>query len=317
MADDFTMGSDPEFMLVRNGVYTSAIGVVPGTKEKRYRIGNDSCYYDNVLAECTISPATTAAQAVQNIGTTLRKLASVVHPNQLIIQASANYNANQLMHPDARKIGCVPESCAYAMKEMRPPSQKIQNSNLRSAGGHIHIGSKVAQSELPRYAVVRMLDLFLGLPSIFIDRDPTSTKRKELYGKAGRYRKTSYGVEYRSLGNFWLASPRLVEFTFNVCNYTLDFVAANRQEAFWTVDMKRLDDPNAWNTPGFSVASCFDNHGYDVAGFRKALDTGNRTEAQKFIPLLKKHISPELFAEFETLCSYNPAPFYTEWKING
>ncbi len=44
-------------------------------------------------------------------------------------------------------------------------------------------------------------DLFLGLPSAGADKQG---KRRELYGKAGRYRPTSYGIEYRVLSNYWL-----------------------------------------------------------------------------------------------------------------
>ena len=50
----FSLGSDPEFMLVdKNGVYRSAIEVIPGTKKRPVTLkGGHTTFWDNVLAEC-------------------------------------------------------------------------------------------------------------------------------------------------------------------------------------------------------------------------------------------------------------------------
>ncbi|MCW8826503.1 MAG: hypothetical protein OQK78_08770, partial [Gammaproteobacteria bacterium] len=49
--------------------------------------------------------------------------------------------------------------------------------------------------------VVKAMDLYLGVPSVLIDPD---NDRRELYGKAGAYRNKPYGLEYRTLSNFWI-----------------------------------------------------------------------------------------------------------------
>lgn len=80
---------------------------------------------------------------------------------------------------------------------------------------HIHIGYDNPDEET-NLAIIKTLDLFLGIPSIILDKD---TKRRELYGKAGCFRHKKYGVEYRTLSSFWLSSPVLIEWaainTFN------------------------------------------------------------------------------------------------------
>jgi hypothetical protein len=50
--------------------------------------------------------------------------------------------------------------------------------------------------------------MFLGLWSVINDPD---TRRRQLYGKAGAIRFKPYGIEYRTLSNFWLADPKLIE----------------------------------------------------------------------------------------------------------
>jgi len=68
---------------------------------------------------------------------------------------------------------------------------------MRSAGGHIHV-----ETSLDKAAVIRAMDLFLGVPSLILDSK--GGMRRQLYGKAGAYRPKSYGVEYRTLSNFWI-----------------------------------------------------------------------------------------------------------------
>lgn len=50
--------------------------------------------------------------------------------------------------------------------------------------------------------------MYLGIPSVIWDTD---TRRRELYGKAGCFRLTSYGFEYRVLSSFMMSSPVLLE----------------------------------------------------------------------------------------------------------
>ena len=54
------------------------------------------------------------------------------------------------------------------------------------------------------------MDLFHGVISTILDNSSEAIERRKLYGRAGAHRPTGYGVEYRSLSNYWMKSPELV-----------------------------------------------------------------------------------------------------------
>lgn len=60
--------------------------------------------------------------------------------------------------------------------------------------------------------MIKAMDATVGLESIFLDDD---IKRKELYGKAGCFRFRNYGIEYRSLSNFWIKSDESLKWAWN------------------------------------------------------------------------------------------------------
>jgi len=298
----FTFGSDPEFMLVRNGQFISAIGVVPGSRERRFTKNGHQFYYDNVLAECAIKPAKTKNEAVNNIREALKTYAEILGPNiRLLAQASQNFPKSELLHKDALKAGCSHEQCAYTLDIcIKPPLEEIKTGNLRSAGGHIHLGSKMLQGSLQCIFAARMLDLFLGVPSIFIDHDETSRIRKQLWGQAGRYRRPKHGLEYRSIGNFWLGSPELVKLIYDICEFVVKFVEDEKHFNFWNLDMERLLKAES----DLVVASCHTCHAYDVNELRFAIDTMDKRKGKKFLTfiqdLLPSKIQDEVLKAMET-----------------
>ena len=57
--------------------------------------------------------------------------------------------------------------------------------------------------------LIKYLDAYVGVPSVLIDHD---TKRRSLYGKAGAFRLTDYGCEYRTLSSVFLKTKTNLEF---------------------------------------------------------------------------------------------------------
>jgi len=311
------MGSDPEFMLqTPNGNFVSAIGIVPGDKYARHRIDPHEFYYDNVMAECAVSPASSKEEMVVNFRDCFQKFSNLIHPFELVPRASQNYPMSELQHDDAKAIGCDPEYCVYSLTNAVPPTAEFQTGTLRTAGGHVHLGAEIAQDEFGSIFTIRMLDLFLGIPSIYIDPDKTTKQRKKLYGKAGRYRQPAHGVEYRSLGNFWLRTPELVELVFDICEFTLNFVEQGRHLEYWTVDFDRLKNDDAWNEVDFSPADCYNCYGYDVLGMRFAIDEMDKKCGRKYFKMCEELMPTSLFSKilnFTEPSFYEG--FYKAWRL--
>lgn len=216
----FTIGADPEFFLkTSQGKLIPSIGRIGGSKVHPKPImggGGFAVQEDNVAVEFNIPPANTRTEFIQNISQTLDYLVEEVKQKglEISITASAEFPSDALDHPKAKEFGCDPDFNAWSFKENPPP--KCDNPNLRSAGGNIHIGTK-----LDIIQVIRAADLFVGVPSIQYDDD---VQRRKLYGKAGAFRPTSYGVEYRTLSNFWLREKKYVGWVYDQIEAALLFV---------------------------------------------------------------------------------------------
>jgi hypothetical protein len=311
----FSFGSDPELVLEKSGRPFSAIGIVPGDSFERHKIGRHEFYYDNVLAECAVAPGKTKEEFIENLRDCITKYTQLVSPYKLVIKAAVNYPRDQLNHPDAIRIGCSPEWCVYTLTDIKPDGDAFAKSRLRTAGGHIHLGSKIAKDEYGCFSVVRMLDLFLGIPSIYIDHDPTAKMRKKWYGRAGRFRQPKHGVEYRSLSNFWIASPKLVSLIYDICEFVLKYVEDGRHEEFWTIDKKTLEGDEAWNQKDFDPASCHQCHGYNLNKMRKAIDTMNKTLGKTFMDLIKGQMPARLFNNIKKATTPHQYELKKEWNL--
>lgn len=218
----FTLGSDAEVSLLdKNGKYRSAIGLIGGSKKFPRKTTNGFVQEDNVLAEFNVNPAKTEEEFVENTLLILRDLDEIIKPLDLLIdiKASALFDTDQLQHELAQLAGCDPDYDAWKLTQNDPP--QLNGTNLRSCGGHLHVAFDRAKEDMmARPYLVRILDLVAGVPSIVMDKD---TERRKLYGKAGAHRPKMVdyedpydGVEYRTLSNFWLASPKLIGWAYRV-----------------------------------------------------------------------------------------------------
>ena len=177
---EFTFGTDPEFMIYRWDDLQSAISLLPKKDAALSRNGS-KFYYDNVLAEIAVKPGKTRTEVSENICKSLQNLSKICKPARLAIQASAKYPNKQLNDKEARIAGCNPEWDAYSLRCILPPEESISKTAFRTAGGHIHIGAKCFTDSIDALNAIRMMDLFIAIPSLFIDTDETS---KEQIGRA-------------------------------------------------------------------------------------------------------------------------------------
>lgn len=215
----FTIGSDPEFFLRDlNGELVSSIGLLGGTKKSPRRTEHGYIQEDNVTAEVNTLPANCLEEFIHNHRLVMVDLADILKPLDLRvdISGSALFTDELLSHPMSQIAGCEPDFNAWDLNTNNATS--YLTTNLRAAGGHLHIGSDVMKTPMDRARFCRALDLELGLPSVIQDSD---TERRALYGSAGAHRpkfKDSDGfdgLEYRVLSNFWMKNDELLKFVYN------------------------------------------------------------------------------------------------------
>ena len=310
----FTWGTDPEFMLMHHNELRSAIDILPA-KENAFKKTGNEYYFDNVLAEIAVKPAKNKDDAIIHIKKSLHELARIISPGKFVIKAAANYPFKEINCLKAKIAACNPEWDAYTLQCVFPPDEVAEliegyyqfKTPFRSAGGHIHLGAEKLQDHSTDLNVVRMMDLFIGIPSLFLDTDDTSLSRRKLYGHAGSHRTTEYGLEYRVLGNFWLSSPRLVSLIYDLCEFVLNFVEAKNHEKFWSVNEDLLDEEDP------SVA--YDCFGYDVNSLINCINNCDKSQADKFMMFIANYLPESLYNEIEKLSGQPLPDVYESWGI--
>lgn len=198
-----TLGCDPEVFLKAGNEFVSAVGLIGGSKARPRSVKDGMLQEDNVMAEFGITPSGNENDFVARIKSVLSDLEATIKPYELSLDFSptATFAPAQLTKPECLVFGCEPDYCAWTLTENEGPDP-FKVGNMRSAGGHVHVGFDMGDDEFDsRIHVVRMMDIFLGIPSVLLDPDKD---RRSMYGKAGAHRPKDYGVEYRTLSNFWV-----------------------------------------------------------------------------------------------------------------
>lgn len=258
---NITIGADPELFLINNDTkkVVSAVGIIPGEKGKPYRnkkmpkgFGLET---DNILAEFNIPPVSKESDFVNNILYMQDYIRNFVASKNLNILCSASQivDEDQLQSPQAKLFGCDVDYNAYTGQAN--PKPKGERTNLRSAGFHIHIGY-ANPSINTSLGLVKYLDAYLGIPSILIDRD---TRRRTLYGKAGCFRITSYGVEYRVLSSYLMSSTLLISWVYKqVMQAIKKYEEGNLEKDCWnSMHIESRDIKNVINNNDISKALAF------------------------------------------------------------
>jgi hypothetical protein len=216
---EMRLGSDPEVFLQDNtGKPISAIGYINADKWSPLQIPDMPAGYtlqeDNVSLEYGVPPASSADMFVEHINNIMEKSKEWL-PNLSFSKLSCIvFPEDQMQHPLAHIFGCEPDFDAWT----KMPNAKPQPPHpfMRSAGGHVHV-----ETTKNAFDVIRAMDLFLGVPSVLMD---DGEMRKQLYGKAGACRVKPYGVEYRTLSNFWIFKNELIRWVWNNTEKALDSV---------------------------------------------------------------------------------------------
>lgn len=232
------IGTDPEFFFknVKSGKMVSSIPFVPGTKHEPVKLeSGGTIQRDNVAVEFATDPATSMEDFVQKVGNALRETNAKVPTGCILVaEPSAVFPNEELNNEEALVFGCDPDYDAWELMENPKPSHG--NPNFRSAGAHIHVGFDEGSGNdflldpMGKVWTVRTMDVFHGLVSVVLDNNEASIERRKLYGSAGSHRPKEYGVEYRSLSNFWMKSPELVMLMYSLTQDVLKLIRENGHE---------------------------------------------------------------------------------------
>ena len=213
-----TIGADPEvFVSNEAGVVCSGYGMIEGTKDKPFPIKHGAVQVDGMALEFNITPASNEAQFVTNITSVMEQLRGMLpkhHVLEIIPVANFDPEYFSLQPKEARELGCTPDFNAYTGEVNPSPNATLPT---RTAAGHVHIGWIEGDDNGEDHfetcrRVVQQLDYCLGLPSLLLDPDKG---RRRMYGKAGAFRPKQYGVEYRTLSNFWIKNEKTMRFVYN------------------------------------------------------------------------------------------------------
>lgn len=202
----FRAGADPEvFLIDHTGKHISSIGYINADKWNPMQIPDMpkgfTLQEDNVSLEYGIPPASSGLELWNHINSVMKKSLDYLPELDFSTLSCHVFTEDQMQHPAAHVFGCEPDFNAWT-NDFNPAPQP-PHPFMRSAGGHIHVETKEDPLD-----VIKAMDLFLGVPSVLMDK---GEQRKQLYGKAGAHRVKSYGVEYRTLSNFWIFEQRLCE----------------------------------------------------------------------------------------------------------
>ena len=210
----FKFGCDPElFVLNTEGRVVSAHDLLPGTKDKPFKVPYGAIQVDGTAAEFNIDPVENFEDFNRNIVEVMKSLLSFLPKGyKLSIVPSVKYDIEEWerIPPSAKVLGCTPDFNGWTNMQNPSPKTTGELERVRTASGHLHIGwtqdvnlSKDIDHLNHCSDLVKQLDWYLGYWSLLTDKDNT---RRSLYGKAGACRYKNYGVEYRVLSNFWLSS---------------------------------------------------------------------------------------------------------------
>lgn len=228
MFNNITIGSDIEIFLQDDHGPVSAVGIIEGDKETPIEfLPGFGLQRDNVMAEFNIPPVSLGDEEsfASHIKTCLEHIQKVIPSYMsLLIKPSVEMREEDLQCEEACQFGCSPFIDIWKQRSKTIQEESIYAEdvgNFRFCGGHIHIGWQGASSGYNKISggwtdqeeiekklfLASLCDIFLYIPSYFEDKDDV---RRQYYGKPGKVRFKDYGIEYRSLSNYFAGDEKLM-----------------------------------------------------------------------------------------------------------
>ncbi len=248
-----TLGSDPEIFITKDdGTPWGALKTgCQGTKENPEPTTYGAIQVDGLALEFNTNPSEDVESWVKTHEEALEHVSDIAHNGGGFILNNESrldfttYIDTAGATEDELLFGCDPDFNADTMEENTMPDND-GSIKFRTTGGHVHIGmgnwgelhgGDDTIKHMLASKIIFVCDAILGLRSVLTD---DGVSRKELYGKAGAYRVKPYGVEYRTLSNYWLFDEAEMRFIFDALSNILsddrefervsEFATLNRAE---------------------------------------------------------------------------------------
>ena len=224
----FDFGFDPEFFVEKDNKLVPSEKLFKGKLLNSQKIegSNSKLIKDGVAVEINGSPSFCRELLANRINSSFMQngIRNLYNKGYRITDKSFIKLTKKQMSTldfDSLNFGCKPSHNVYVGENLSI-EQNPEEYPYRAAGGHIHLGynksSKTVLNKIlqRKKEFIYLLDLLVGNTSVLIDKDKKNKERRQTYGRAGEYRDTKYGIEYRTLSNFWLRGYPLFSLMFGL-----------------------------------------------------------------------------------------------------
>lgn len=193
------LGYDAEFFLRGGRGYIPAERVLRGTKGHAAVLGPGVVGHpDNIMAEIASAGPFHHENLMERITHDFDVLRKHVAPVEVQITAGITVTEEFLAAAElAKEIGCDVD---FQNGAPRDPITTESIGTSRYAGGHLHFDTS---RDIPPDYCASVCDIMLAVPLIAMGERQGG--RRGTYGLPGLYRPKEYGLEYRTLSNYWVS----------------------------------------------------------------------------------------------------------------
>lgn len=242
-----TLGCDPEFFITtKKGKTLSACQFLPSKFDKKgvkrsdgHKVGE--FFFDGVQGEMNVNPSSCREILSINIWRVLNSIKRDIGSEHKLAIKPSVVVAKEILDradPEAKRFGCSPDWNAYTGLQ-NESKLNGDTHRVRYSGGHIHLGFGKEDRMLgdPKIFLdfVKLLDLIVAIPMLLLDIGPASNRRRKHYGKAGTFRETKWGLEYRQPSNIWLKSPELASLAWGLTRTAYRIMISAVEDHFWNI----------------------------------------------------------------------------------
>ena len=254
-----TIGS--EKILPKDGISSSPEGNVTYGAENNKNTGKT--VIDGVQAELHPRASTCREVLASEIALCFRSLKDTLQAKgvKVVVAPLVDVSQNEIdsLTPQSQVFGCEPSRNIYQNAEESSIKVDAKKYLKRSAGGHVHLGNyyanvlnEAARNLTPgdreyggRFAIatrtekvlkqmpetlIPILDIIVGNTCVLLDQNEGNIERRANYGRVGEFRVKPYGMEYRTLSNFWLKSYPLMSLVYGLARFAVHLVEQSTPE---------------------------------------------------------------------------------------